>query len=310
VGDAPDGGSMTAARAGREAETATRYVGFCAICEEDHKLTPAMTLVHHGYKRPGDGSIYGDCLCVHKAPYELSAEPLVKYRAMLERDLTRAKKRLAEFEANAVHYLEVTNVNWRTRLPETMSYSRYVSNEWVRQDVFDKNKRDIERDVNSLVCEMARIAKWIDAWVKKPVRTLEEDRAEKKRVADAARAEKQATRDEKKRIADAKKAEVAKKHADNLREIEHLARILVVGMSEPREVRYAGKWRRDWKKLGKMLMKERCWSYDHKQETMFEEYTLVHLVALKLAEDRRGNPTRGGDRFIVAYYGVDHLTMP
>ena len=53
-------------------ETVTRYVGNCQICERDQKLTVDMKMVHHGYLRPGDGEIHGDCPCVGAEPYEVS----------------------------------------------------------------------------------------------------------------------------------------------------------------------------------------------------------------------------------------------
>lgn len=75
-------------------EIATRYVGFCAACEGDFRLTDHaqdahqhgqrvrhgdLVLVHHGFKRPGEGEIRGDCMCVAQVPYEVSCEPLRPY---------------------------------------------------------------------------------------------------------------------------------------------------------------------------------------------------------------------------------------
>jgi len=38
------------------------------------KLDEAGRMVHHGYKRPGDGAIYGDCWGVHWKPLEVSPD--------------------------------------------------------------------------------------------------------------------------------------------------------------------------------------------------------------------------------------------
>lgn len=58
-------------------ETSTRHTGFCAACGRAIKVRDhqgAMTLVHHGYQRPGDGQIHGDCYGVHRPPHELSPD--------------------------------------------------------------------------------------------------------------------------------------------------------------------------------------------------------------------------------------------
>ena len=52
--------------------TVTLHVGVCQFCEAEHKLTtdtfPSLgrfgghhKVVHHAYRRPGDGEIHGGC---------------------------------------------------------------------------------------------------------------------------------------------------------------------------------------------------------------------------------------------------------
>ena len=54
-------------------ETATRLLGTCPVCEGTFK-TREGRMVHHGYERPGDGMIHGDCFAVNRLAYELSCD--------------------------------------------------------------------------------------------------------------------------------------------------------------------------------------------------------------------------------------------
>jgi hypothetical protein len=54
-----------------KADTSTRYIGLCAVCEGRVKVQ-SNRLVHHGYRRPGVGYIIGDCFGVGREPHELS----------------------------------------------------------------------------------------------------------------------------------------------------------------------------------------------------------------------------------------------
>jgi len=48
-------------------------VGTCAVCDKVQKLRNGR-MVHHGYLRPGYGSIYGTCAGSKQPPYEVSPE--------------------------------------------------------------------------------------------------------------------------------------------------------------------------------------------------------------------------------------------
>jgi len=56
------------------ADPAKSYAGTCQACGRHQSLTKKLELVHHGYERPGDGYIVGDCAGVAHLPYELSCE--------------------------------------------------------------------------------------------------------------------------------------------------------------------------------------------------------------------------------------------
>lgn len=58
---------MTTKLTAQRRDLTTRYIGNCQICEGEQKLHDGR-MVHHGYKRPGDGQIDGDCPGVHADP--------------------------------------------------------------------------------------------------------------------------------------------------------------------------------------------------------------------------------------------------
>lgn len=83
------------ARTPAAAETATRHVGNCQICEGDQKLLDSR-MVHHGYRRPGDGVIHGDCPGVGEVPYEVSCDLIKSHKTGLEAMLVGFRKRLRD----------------------------------------------------------------------------------------------------------------------------------------------------------------------------------------------------------------------
>jgi hypothetical protein len=61
----------------------TRLIGTCPVCERQQKVTPGGAMVHHGYVRPGTGSIHGDCFGVGYEAYQLSTNGCEAYRKFL-----------------------------------------------------------------------------------------------------------------------------------------------------------------------------------------------------------------------------------
>lgn len=199
--------SNTASAQAAVETTVTRFVGFCAICEQDHRLDPqSQRLVHHGYKRPGDGFIHGDCMAVGELAYEVSSEVLVRYRAVLLGQLKAVELRLGRFERGEVHFF--TQSAWRRHGGmEEYSYSLFVTPYDVYILECDYIARKLRGEAASLKAEIERASKWIDGWSPKPVRTLEEKVEEERRAA----AERKAARDAVRAERDAKKAATAAK---------------------------------------------------------------------------------------------------
>lgn len=177
-------------------ETVTRLVGFCAYCERDIKLTPDGRLVHHGYQRPGDGAIHGDCRLVHAAPFEVSAEPLRPILADVREALATERAYLDRLVAGEVHHLTRRFREWRGP-SGVATFSRFVSDRYV----FDTEERNAihasKGNVAHLAREIDRLTRWIETWTAKPIRTVEElarIEAEDKAAKAAAKAAKNAAK--------------------------------------------------------------------------------------------------------------------
>lgn len=189
--------------------TATRHVGFCPICEGDFKLVDATKLVHHGFTRPGVGYIIGDCLAVHRMPYELSDEVCHEYKAMLLNRLASENKFLARLERG-----EITSFLVERRKPDggyremiTVEIATPCGYDFMRE--LDSKIQDTKWSIKGLKREIERMDKWIAAWALKPIRTFDEILETKKAEAAGRKAERDAKRAVKQAKADALKAKYA-----------------------------------------------------------------------------------------------------
>lgn len=200
-----------------EPETATRHVGFCALCEGDFKLTTnalrhyqdydavkrdELVLVHHGFKRPGDGRIHGDCMVVNEVPYETSCEPLKPYLHGLHARKASFEEHLAALKAGAILYFQEYNeFASRRTSPHRDVYDMWAVGVTMPYEFERKVEREIGEtkfEIKMLDREIARIEGWIARWVKKPVRSFDEVldvERQKKAERAAVVAEKRAARD-------------------------------------------------------------------------------------------------------------------
>lgn len=176
----------------------TRFVGRCPVCERDFKLSGGG-MVHHGYRRPGDGCIHGDCFAVAMAPYEASCEGSKLYKAALEGRRVQPAVRLAELQSGAVEALTVLESGSRSKRVEILKSANPSKFEQALQSAIWNIKgliKNLDRDI-------ARMAKLIEGWTIQPARTFEEEEAK----GDALKGERKAAKDT------ALKAKIAKKVA-------------------------------------------------------------------------------------------------
>ena len=159
----------------------TRFLGFCAICEGTYKIHKG-NLVHHGYKRPGDGYIHGDCFAVGKEPHETSPKVATEYRALLQDEETSMAASLEKLPGTEILHIysktEFHVLPMGGRIPKMIPITKAETpaREWARE--LEKAIHRLEEKLGCVRMEIARMTRHIDTWVEKPLKTFEEDAAE------------------------------------------------------------------------------------------------------------------------------------
>lgn len=197
----------------------TRHIGNCQICERDQKLLEGrnllgLRLVHHGYRRPGYGSIEGDCPGVGELPYEVSCELLKTYKVNMERHLVGLQAFAAKLAAREVTSFEVLERRgYGSRDAELVEYRAGVTEPYRFERAFERLVRESERNIEGVRHAIARAAQRIESWRPMPIRTIEEEeaktsalRAERAKDAAERRAARQAEQERKKAKRDALEA--------------------------------------------------------------------------------------------------------
>lgn len=201
----------------------TRFVGQCPVCEGDFKLRDGR-LVHHGFERPGDGMIHGDCFAVGYEPYEVSCESSKLYRAKVEALKASEVEYLSKLQNGTIVELYVEKrVTFTGRGGGVVKVEKATDPDQfanvLRSKIWETDAR-----ISSADREIARMTKLIDAWTLKPVRTFEEEAVKAQADKQARKDVKEAARQEKiaKKVAFYQKridSAFSKKKADSLRDL-------------------------------------------------------------------------------------------
>lgn len=186
-------------------DLATRFVGFCPVCEGTFKLRNGA-LVHHGYERPGDGYIHGDCFTVGMSPHETSPKAAELFKAACEETLTSQKAHLARLEAGEVKVFMRTST-WEKTATIYTAESKTVKNLVTGEEkvTTDFAAYDFERqtehaihetkgNIRSTEMHIARMVRHLTDWAPKPLTTWEESVSALKAAKDAAKGTKTAAR--------------------------------------------------------------------------------------------------------------------
>ena len=197
--------------------TSTRFIGWCPICENDVKVRGGV-LVHHGYRRPGVGYIIGDCYGVHKLPYETSSKTAESFLEMVVlpeirgtsahlRQLMQGPERLP-FERYDAEKRRVER-DPRTREPVIDRLTRAeVEERAAALPRWDRHYYDWDRVLQVTIANTENRLKWwtseghrmedlVANWVKKPLRTVEEEIQQQQQQKAEREAAKTATRNTK-----------------------------------------------------------------------------------------------------------------
>ena len=176
--------------------TVTRYVGVCQICEAEHKLTTdafpslgifgeAYKVVHHGYRRPGHGSIEGDCDGVGEVPFEISCEATKRYLAQTIMGREHALRRLASLRDGEVTELHVRSWQRGARAEVV----RVGDSMWPRE--LASKIREVEYEIGQAEQEIARLDAMVARWAPLPLRTVDEFEGPKRDAKAAAKAKRE-----------------------------------------------------------------------------------------------------------------------
>jgi len=230
-----------------EDDLRTRFVGTCPVCQKRHKLTAKgdekYELVHHGYQRPGHGSIVGDCFGVKYEPYELSTKGCEDYKAYAKRIEENLTGHLANLESGKIRTLSISKT---VRVSFGQSKIESITVSADSEDA--KERAEFARELESLIYrtkgeikgwqfEQERMARLIADWKLQAIITwqehLEQVKRERFEAGAARRAElaaKRAVREEKARILAEKKTRWEQEKTDLMAKYKGLFEKLATGV--------------------------------------------------------------------------------
>jgi hypothetical protein len=159
------------AKAAKDFEDRGQRCGICPCCFGDYvadKSTGAK-MVHHGYERPGDGMIHGDCYGVGYAPYEVSCEGTKFYRGIVQSSL-----KLREQQLTAL--MKLTEIQYQTGRGSYETRPGVRHGQWVPEyataqkgsrefkQEFTSQRDTLERHIANLTRHIADLTVKIDTW--------------------------------------------------------------------------------------------------------------------------------------------------
>jgi hypothetical protein len=138
--------------------------GSCPCCFGNFKLKPRVgalpTIVLHGFKRPGWGSVQGRCIGVGFAPFELSPEGTKHLRTALESSLTSQEVYLSKLQSG-----EVTTLY--SHLGKPIPKESVPDFQWA--EMLSRETKNSKRTIESLQSDIRTLAKLITEWKERPL---------------------------------------------------------------------------------------------------------------------------------------------
>jgi hypothetical protein len=205
-------------------DTHNKTVGQCQICECTFAVHNGV-LVHHGFKRPGDGQIHGDCDGVGEFPYETSCErvkDLVEAHEDLEKNL--------EWSLHSINSGKVTSCRikeWDYVSGYSMITVDKTSDPIAFSRALDRLRDGKERDLRDTKARLVHLRERVSSWQLRPLTSLEVYNAaiskEKSEVKEA-KAQQKLAKDAKKEETRKKKQEL---HEKRLAMVVDLSKVLL-----------------------------------------------------------------------------------
>jgi hypothetical protein len=137
--------------------------GICPCCFGDYVVTDKSTkMVHHGYERPGDGMIHGDCYGVGYAPFEVSCEGTKFYRGIVHNALLSYQATLVGLPT-----LEVVKVESGSKLRNGRYWPEYKEikrGEYGFDREIESRRQKLEGQITSAKRHLADLDEKIATW--------------------------------------------------------------------------------------------------------------------------------------------------
>lgn len=117
-------------------ENPNKIVKTCACCFRDIAVGSDGKMVHHGYRRPGDGFQTNSCMGINYLPLEVSNEGLVALISVIQRQLTDLETRLANLgpDSDLVDYRGRAVEKGTPEHRRAESNTRYSTESQIRQN--------------------------------------------------------------------------------------------------------------------------------------------------------------------------------
>ncbi len=151
--------------------------GTCGVCGQNVKRGRFGKLVHHGYQRPGDGSLYGQCFGTDYPPIELSNVVLYSYVEQLKKWLHGKKSLLESYKDMATNSVQTIQSSFRTMVRDNVhpygttlrSHVPLVVSRGnpLFDQVLKEESNRVEAEIRSLENEIKMRLQQIDDWVEK-----------------------------------------------------------------------------------------------------------------------------------------------
>lgn len=175
--------------------TVIRHIGGCQACEATWKLGDNSKMVHHGYKRPGIGSIVGDCLGVDQDPYEVSCELVKQMRASTEKSLIDLAIYKSQLDSGVITKFLVSKWGTGRTGRKLVEIDKSKVEHYAWEVELDSHTRKVDSELRQLRESVEHLTKRVADWKPMPIRTIEEQIAAEKTAKDVRDAERQAKRD-------------------------------------------------------------------------------------------------------------------
>lgn len=159
-------------------------VGTCPVCDREYRVQKGV-MVHHGYERPGHGSIVGDCWAVGREPFEVSCEATKEYRKGIDAFLHDLREHHVRLTTGVTTMLrkDVSKYEYkhgRKTLVEA-KFEEYTSSETDPLRAYEWKQLlhyavlRVESEVRMAEAEVGRLDKMVARWEPKPLREVTEE---------------------------------------------------------------------------------------------------------------------------------------